>query len=129
GLADALVLDSCYGKLSSAILGWWRFVGGKLLMVVLWPTALVTMPFVGFNPFKVDVSKGLGRLLGTPVLVLHGERDDLALPSEARRNFDACPGPKRLVWFERAGHSEFRWEQPEKYYRELLGFLREHGFI
>jgi pimeloyl-ACP methyl ester carboxylesterase len=128
-MADVLVLDSCYGRLASAILGWWRFLGGKLLMALLWPTAIVTMPLAGFNPFQVDVSRALARLESVPVLILHGECDDLALPSEALHNFDSCPGPKRLVWFPRSGHSEFRWEQADLYYTSLIDFLREHGLI
>ncbi len=125
GLADVLVLDSCYSRLSSAILGWWRFLGGKALMAFLAPSVVVAIPFAGIQPFRVDVAKSLQRLEGVPVLHLHGAKDDLALPGECRRNYEACPGPKALVWFEGCGHSEGRWEQPERYFAGLFGFGAE----
>ena len=128
-LADVLVLDSCYSRLSSATLGWWRFLGGNLLMVILSPTTLLAAPIAGFNPFRVDIAKALAKLEGKPVLFLHGSKDNLALPSEAQRNFDAQPGPKSIVWFEGCGHSEGRWLQPEKYRLELDTFLERHGVL
>jgi len=124
GLADALVLDSCYSRLSSAIIGWWRFVGGKTLAFLLAPTAAIATPFAGFNPFDVDVSKYLAQAGDVPVLVIHGDADTLALPAEATRNFEACTGPKEIVWLPKMGHSEGRWEMPEKYNEALFGFLK-----
>jgi pimeloyl-ACP methyl ester carboxylesterase len=128
-LADVVILDSCYGRLSSATLGWWRFVGGDVLKVILSPTVLVSMPLAGFNPFQVDISRGLAHLKDVPVLFFHGRSDTLALPGEAMRNFEATPGPKEIVWFDRCGHSEGRWEQAEKYHRELFSFLERQGFL
>lgn len=128
-LADVLVLDSAYSRLSSAILGWWRFIGGKALMFALAPSALIAIPLAGFSPFGIDVSQALAKLKGVPVLLLHGAQDDLALPSECRRNYDACPGPKALVWFEGCSHSEGRWEQPDRYFAALFGFLERNGIL
>lgn len=126
-LVDALVLDSCYGRLSGAILGWWRFLGGKFLAALLAPTAFLAIPMAGFNPFRVDIGRHLCRLEGVPVLLFHGTKDDLALPSEARRNFEALPGPKEIVWFEGCGHSEGRWLFPDRYHEALVGFMERAG--
>lgn len=129
GIADALILDSCYSKLSSAILGWWRLVGGRFLERLLWPTTLIAAPIAGFNPFSVDVSLALHEAGEVPVLILHGEKDTLALPSEAERNLAACRGPGEIVWFEDCGHSEGRWERSVQYDRAVLGFLARNGLI
>lgn len=129
GIADVLVLDSAYGRLASAILGWWRFVGGKWLMYVLSPTAYLAAPFTGFNPFAVDVSKALANAGPVPTLILHGDRDSLALPAEAERNASACTGEKELVWLPGMGHSEGRWEMPDRYHAALFGFLERVDFI
>ena len=128
-LADAIVLDSCFSSLVSASLGWWRFVGGNALMVLLSPTTLISGPMAGFNPFRVDVAKSLEKLRSTPVLFLHGSKDNLALPSHAQRNIDAHSGPHTVVWFEGCGHSEGRWEQPEKYQEALVTFFQEQGIL
>jgi pimeloyl-ACP methyl ester carboxylesterase len=126
-LLDGAVLDSCYSRLSSATLGWWRFLGGKLLMVLFAPTVLVAAPLVGVNPFKVDISKALERLSGKNILFMHGDCDDLALPDEARRNMAAVGESARVVWFSRCGHSEGRWLYPDQYYSALFEYLRELG--
>jgi pimeloyl-ACP methyl ester carboxylesterase len=125
---DAAVLDSAYSRLPSAILGWWRFLGGEPLKNLFAPTVILAAPLVGFNPYKIDVSKALEKVT-IPLLFLHGEKDSLALPSEARRNFEAAKGPKSIVWFAGCGHSEGRWEQAEKYHEALLGFFEAQGFF
>lgn len=119
---DGMVLDSCYSKLVSASFGWWRFLGGPLLSWVLGPTVLVAGPFVGMNPFKVDVGEALSHVL-CPTLILHGRCDNLALPTEADRNFAMLTGEKSIVWFDNCGHSEFRWVQSGRYYQALGTFI------
>jgi uncharacterized protein len=129
GLVDLLILDSCYSRLSSAISGWWRFIGNDLLAWFLAPVALVAVPLVRLNPFRVDVAKALAKIEGTPVLFLHGDCDRLASPEEARRNYEAANEPKRIVWWPGCNHSEGRWTHAPAYREELLNFLDEHGFL
>lgn len=124
--ADALILDSCYGRLAEAVNGWWRFLGGRPLQIFLAPTVWVAGPLAGFNPRRVDVADALARLR-IPVLFLHGERDTLSIASDARRNAERCGGPHELVWFERCNHSEGRWIHPERYRNAMLNFLKCHG--
>jgi pimeloyl-ACP methyl ester carboxylesterase len=125
-LADALILDSAYSRLSSAVIGWWRFLGGTTLAILFAPTTIVAIPFAGFNPWSVDVSKALKNAGNVPILFLHGEKDTLALPSEAKANHAACEGPASMVWFPNCGHSEGRWIQPKTYNDALIMFLDEH---
>lgn len=127
GEVAALVLDSCYGKLSEAVLGWWRFLGGKPLAVILGPSVVVCAPMAGFNPFTVDVANSL-KELDIPILLLHGDKDNLALPSEAKRNLEAAGSKAQIVWFAGCGHSEGRWVHPQRYDAAVDAFLREIGF-
>jgi pimeloyl-ACP methyl ester carboxylesterase len=129
GLADMLVMDSGYSQLTSAILGWWRFLGGRALMIVLAPTVYLAAPMAGFSPFSIDIARALASIGAKPILHFHGTRDTLALPKEAERNFSACVGPTEIVWFEGYGHSEYRWEQPTKYLAALMEFFRKHGIL
>ncbi|MEZ0324440.1 MAG: alpha/beta hydrolase [Fimbriimonas sp.] len=128
-LADMLVMDSGYSQLTSAILGWWRFLGGQALMIVLAPTVYLAAPMAGFSPFSVDIASALKKIGPKPILHFHGTKDTLALPSEAIRNVEACVGPTEIVWFEDHGHSEYRWEEPVKYLSELLAFLKKHAIL
>lgn len=129
GVADALILDSCYGRLDRAATGWWRFVGGKFLSWALAPATWVAAPFAKLNPIKIDIPSALSQVHGVPILVLHGSSDPLATPSEAKRVFDAIQGPKQIVWFDRCGHSEGRWLQPDRYKTAVIDFLRDNEFL
>jgi pimeloyl-ACP methyl ester carboxylesterase len=95
------------------------------MQVLLKPVIYLGIPVLGLNPFQIRVSDAL-RKIDKPTLVLHGEKDTLALPKAAEGNYAALKGPKKLVWFPGRNHAEARWEDPEKYFEEVLGFLREH---
>jgi fermentation-respiration switch protein FrsA (DUF1100 family) len=125
GCADVLILDSAYDHLSSAIDGWWNFLGGKKLQILLKPVIYLGIPILGLNPFRIRVSDALSKI-DKPALVLHGDRDRLASPQAAEGNYAALQGPKKLVWFAGRNHSEARWEDPDQYFDEVLGFLKEH---
>jgi pimeloyl-ACP methyl ester carboxylesterase len=122
-LADGLVLDSAYARMDRAILGWWRLLGGKPMAAFLWPTTLLGWPMTRINPFRFDLSKELPKIGEKPILFIHGREDQLAMPSEAERNFAAACGPKRFVWFEGCDHTEGRWQQADRYREAVLHFL------
>ncbi|MBI5708681.1 MAG: alpha/beta fold hydrolase [Armatimonadetes bacterium] len=124
----ALVLDGPYSRLISATLGWWRFLGGWALQVLMAPTVLLAVPLTGVNPFKVDVAAALKKIGPMPVLLLHGSKDRLAPPGEAARNLAACENG-RLVWLQGCDHAEGRWVLPEVFLGAIEEFLQEHGLI
>ena len=126
--AQAIILDSCYSSFAKATLGWWRFLGGLPAMILLAPVILIAWPFTRFNPFRVDVAKALAQIK-CPTLLIHGKRDNLALPHHATRNYKHAAGPKDLIWFETAGHSEARWTEAERYKDEVIQFLERNGII
>lgn len=119
---DALVLDSAYDCLNDAILGWWNFLGGKWLRVALWPTLPISALALGVNPNSVSVSDALKRA-NLPTLIIHGERDRLAEPQDARNNAAALGDLAKIVWLPNSNHSEGRWLYPVQYYEALFGFL------
>jgi uncharacterized protein len=46
------------------------------------------------------------RELHTPLLVLHGDRDEIVPLSQGRALFEAAPGPKRIHFFPGLGHND-----------------------
>jgi uncharacterized protein len=122
-LADLAILDSAYSRLPWGIVGWWRFLGGKPLAALLAPSLLVAWPLARFNPWKVDVAEALRKSKGMPMLLLHGDCDNLALPAEAERNLAALDGRGSLVWLADCGHGEGRWVHPEPYREAVRAFL------
>ena len=126
---QALVLDSAYNRLSDAVLGWWRFVGGWPLAILLSPTVFFGIPFLRLNPFRLKVSDALAKLHHKHILVMHGDGDLVASPKQVLLNLKSLGPEAQAVWFEGCGHSEGRWEQPDRYYSQLLQFLRKDGFL
>ncbi len=127
GLSSVVVLDSAYSQLPSAILGWWRFLGGRFLQALLSPTVLLGSLFTRMNPFKVDVAKSIRIASHAHFLILHGDQDTLALASGAVRNKEAAPDRCTLVWLPGCGHSEGRWIHPRLYEESLTQFLLDNG--
>ena len=128
-LADALVLDSAYANLGKAVGGWWNFVGGRWLQLILWPAAPLSVLFLGFNPFAVKVHEYLESLRGKPMLFMHGANDPVVPARQAGKNLFAMGPDIPTVWFPDCGHSEGRWEMPETYQAALFKFLVENSFL
>lgn len=119
---DALVLDSVFHDAVRASLGWWRFLGGVLGVLVLAPTCFFASFLVRKNPLVIHVGKAL-RHVHCPVLILHGIDDALIPKESAEANFECANDPKRLILWEGAGHAEMKWLDLERYVSEVVDFL------
>ena len=59
------------------------------------------------------------------VLFLFGEQDVYSVPQKSKLLFEKCASnDKRIVWFEKGGHSHLRINNKEKYDGEVVKFLR-----
>jgi alpha-beta hydrolase superfamily lysophospholipase len=125
---NALILDSVFHNAVRASLGWWRFLGGLLGVMVLAPTCFFASLWVRKNPWAIHVGRAL-RKVRCPVLILHGTEDRLTPVKEAEANFEWANEPKRLLVWEGAGHAEMKWLDLSRYVDEVLGFLRETGVL
>jgi len=69
--------------------------------------ARVHYPFIP-RALLPDAYPSLQRIsrLRVPLLVLHGDRDDIVPPAQAQALFDAAPGPKQIHVFPGAGHND-----------------------
>lgn len=58
------------------------------------------------------------------VLFLYGENDIFSIPEKSRKLFNACVSEdKKLVWFEKGGHSHLRINNTEKYDQAIMDFF------
>lgn len=58
------------------------------------------------------------------VLFLYGEKDVFSLPEKSRKLFAACAAEdKKLVWFDKGGHSHLRINNTEKYDTAIIDFF------
>lgn len=122
-LADALVLDGAYGRMDRAVRGFLDFLFSRRFGRLFAPGVPLTGLILGFSPRSKDVADALRSMGPKPVLIFHGERDQVALPSEARRNIAALVGPTTVVWQKNMGHAEGRWELTEEYHAALKAFV------
>jgi uncharacterized protein len=63
--------------------------------------------------------------VGCPVLVVHGDRDQIIPVAQGRKLFDAAPEPKRLLIIDGAGHNDLSIVGGQRYIDTLAGFIRE----
>lgn len=58
------------------------------------------------------------------ILFLYGEKDIFSVPEKSRELFAACgSSDKKLVWFEKGGHSHLRINNTEEYDKAIAEFL------
>lgn len=63
-----------------------------------------------------------------PILFLFGKKDIFSIPPKSQKLFDRCASEKKkLVWFEKGGHSHLRINNQEKYDNEIIKFVGEYG--
>jgi hypothetical protein len=70
-----------------------------------------------FSPERV-----VARLAGRPLLIVHGDRNELHRPIEARSPYDHAAEPKRLVYLEDSGHTEWMFDDHPTF-RHLVGVI------
>ena len=63
---------------------------------------------------------------GTPVLVMHGKRDQVIPFALGMQLYDGLRVPKELLISETAGHCEFATTEPARYYETVVRFVRGH---
>lgn len=118
----AMVLDGAYSRMSTAITGFLHFMGGKAVKSFLGPIGQIGGPMMGLNPGRISVTDYLKRV-SIPVLLIHGDRDVLAPPADAKANLAALGDKGELVWLPNSNHAEGRWLHPDMYHNALFSFL------
>ncbi|HEX8503553.1 MAG TPA: alpha/beta hydrolase [Pyrinomonadaceae bacterium] len=78
----------------------------------------------GLTKNKLDSVSKLPRV-GCPVLVAHGDRDEIIPAAQGRKLFEAAPEPKRLRIIEGAGHNDLSNVGGGQYIDSLADFIRD----
>ena len=87
--------------------------------------ARAVYPFLPLWPFVRTRYDNLRKAPGLrlPLLVLHGDRDEVVPFAQGRRVFEAAPEPKSFHAIAGAGHNDTYLVGGEAYWRALVGFL------
>jgi fermentation-respiration switch protein FrsA (DUF1100 family) len=105
GAAHALVLESPFASIPEMARSVYPFLP-------LWPLVRT----------RYDNLGKVGRLR-VPLLVLHGDRDDVVPFAQGRRVFDAAPEPKRFYAIPGASHNDTYVVGGDRYWRVVAEFL------
>jgi fermentation-respiration switch protein FrsA (DUF1100 family) len=80
---------------------------------------MTRLPLLPFDKFR-NIDKIAH--VRCPVLLMHGEADEIVPLWHAQRLFQAAPPPKRLLAVAGAHHNDFMWVAGERYARALQEF-------
>lgn len=72
---------------------------------------------LGFSP-----ERAVARLAGRPLLIVHGHRNELHRPEEARSLYEHAREPKQLVFLKDSGHTEWMFDAHPTF-RKLVAVL------
>lgn len=94
-----------------------------VLQLVMWHIYRNT----GTNVYKRTPLKAIRKLRpDCRVLFLYGEKDIFSIPERSRQLFNACSAEdKKLVWFEKGGHSHLRINNTDKYDQAIIDFFKK----
>lgn len=76
---------------------------------------------LGFSP-----ERSVARLAGRPLLIVHGDRNELHRPDEAQSLYEHAREPKQLVFLKGSGHTEWMFDDHPTF-RKLVAVL-DHFF-
>jgi len=68
-------------------------------------------------------SLGRAPSIGEPVLVIHGDADEVIPYDHGLKLFAALPGPKRLVTIARGHHNDLEFIDPQTFWRAFADFV------
>ena len=63
--------------------------------------------------------------LKKPILFIYSKKDIYSLPEKGQLLYDTCQSKKKLVWFDKGGHSRVRINNQEKYDNTIVEYLKE----
>lgn len=95
---------------------------GGLVIESGFASAFRVLTRVALLPFDRFPNERELRSVRSPVLVIHGTRDEVIHPRHARALHAAAREPKRLLWIEGAGHNDLLHVAGEEYGRALRSF-------
>jgi fermentation-respiration switch protein FrsA (DUF1100 family) len=84
-------------------------------------------PFLPIGPLlstRYDVLEKI-RAIKTPLLVLHGDRDEVVPFEQGKLVFAAAPQPKKFIALAGAGHNDTYLVGGDRYFEQLRQFIEE----
>ena len=83
--------------------------------------------YTGTNVYKDKPISAIKKIKkDARILFLYGEKDIFSIPEKSQKLFDNCSATdKKIVWFDKGGHSHLRINNTEKYDNAIIEFLKD----
>ena len=78
----------------------------------------------GFNLKEADACKSVSQTK-IPILIIHGDKDNLAPLYMAKEIYNSCKSSKEIYIVHGAGHAENYKKDPEGYEKIITTFIKE----
>lgn len=98
-------------------------VGGLILESTFTSAFRVVVPFP-ILPFDKFSNLDKLRKVQCPVLVMHGQADEVIPIQHGQRLYEAAQEPKMSLWVAEAGHNDLAWAAGERYQQTLVAFQK-----
>ena len=122
---DAVVLEAVYPRVDRAVENRIRIRLGPLAPLLAPLLTVQLQPRLHVSPRDLEPIRSIGRL-GSPVLVVAGERAPPTPRPAAKQLVRAAAPPKRLWIVQGARHQDFLAFDPAGYESHIVGFLLKH---
>ena len=120
---EALVADSGFATHRSAIEYSVRRTIHLPFAPFDWLTDFLLWLRAGYHFNQVEPLRDIGRIAPRPVLIIHGLKDSLVNPEDAKLLYAAANEPKELWLDANADHCGIYFEDRQKYIERVIGFL------
>ncbi len=120
----AVVVDSTFSNLQDLVASHLQFLPEAPRRFVLATLATATWLEVGIMPDNIAPVRHVAEVAPRPLLIIHGLKDGLVSPDEARALFAAAHQPKQLWLVPLAGHDKAGFVAEREYHRRVLGLFR-----
>ncbi|GAC1405565.1 MAG: alpha/beta hydrolase [Ktedonobacteraceae bacterium] len=120
---QALVADSGFATHRSAIEYAVRRTIHLPFVLFDWCTDLLLWLRAGYHLNQVEPLRDIGRIAPRPVLIIHGLKDTMVNPEDAKLLYAAAHEPKELWLDSNAEHCGIYFEDRAAYVERVIGFL------
>jgi len=120
---EVLVADSGFATHRSAIAYSVRRTIHLPFVLFDWLTDLLLGLRAGYHLNQVEPLRDIGRIAPRPVLIIHGLKDSLVNPEDAKLLYAAANEPKELWLDPNADHCGIYFEDRQVYIKRVIGFL------
>lgn len=122
----AVVLDSTFAEFAPLARTQMAFLPDNFANFLLKVLSFYSWLEIGAHLEDIAPRRYIGQIAPRPLLLLHGTKDGLIAPQQAKWNFAAAREPKQLHWMQGANHCGGLIVEGEAYEKRVAAFFKRN---